>query len=192
MREEMEEWLALKTSSGKCSTGLLHQLVYHYENRTLHVHQILDEIAILEGVSPKRSLTKPESELGRPPLRGLWHKHFMQPAYIAKNLVNYWNPEKLEQLEREVPRDRWIHHFVIEGYSQRAGNAPPSEGLQPALTGQWIVFAKHQGINYYLTLGRHAEDEEIWRRCRACAPEFPDLSILQEDRLKPNSSRAGP
>jgi hypothetical protein len=185
MLQDTEEMIALRIVSGRYSRGFVREIDDHYENRTLHVHMILDEIAALEGVAAaKPSNMKEATPLRRHPLQGLWHKHFMQPAYIGKNLENYWTPERLEQLEREVPRDRWIHYFAIEGYSRRAGNAPPSEGLQqPALTGEWIVFARHQGLNHYLTLGRHGEDEEIWKRCRACAPEYPELSILQEDRL---------
>jgi hypothetical protein len=50
------------------------------------------------------------------------------------------------------------------------------------LTGEWIVFAKQDGVNYYLTLGVHQDDEAIWRRCKACAAEFPDLRIIQKNR----------
>jgi hypothetical protein len=187
MLQDTEEMIALKIVCGRCSRGFVREIDDHYENRTLHVHIILDEIAALEGVAAaKPSNMQQEKPFDRHPLQGLWHKHFMQPAYIGKNLENHWTPKRskrLEQLIRDVPPDRWAYDFVIEGYSRRAGNAPPSEGLQPALTGEWIVFARHQGLNYYLTLGRHGEDEEIWKRCRACAPDFPELSILQEDRL---------
>jgi len=32
-------------------------------------------------------------------------------------------------------------------------------------------------------MGTHTEeDEAIWRRCKACAAEFPGLQIIQEDR----------
>ena len=45
------------------------------------------------------------------------------------------------------------------------------------------MFAKQDDEAYYLTLGAHTEDDEaIWRRCKACASEFPGLRIIQEDR----------
>jgi hypothetical protein len=88
MIDEMEEWLRLRVVSGRYSAGLLRELSGHYENRTLHVHMILDEIAALEGVrGSKPSITKPATMFRGPVLAGLWHKHFMQPGYIAQNLI---------------------------------------------------------------------------------------------------------
>jgi hypothetical protein len=48
------------------------------------------------------------------------------------------------------------------------------------LTGEWIVFAKHEGKNYYLTLAAHGEgDDHIFARIRdGCVSEFPFLSSL--------------
>lgn len=65
--------------------------------------------------------------------------------------------------------------LVPDGYMERARNAK--------LTGEWIIFAKQDNVAYYLTLGNHAEkDEAVWRRCKACAAEFPELQIIQEHR----------
>ena len=45
-----------------------------------------------------------------------------------------------------------------------------------AETGEWIVFAKYKGENYYLTLGLHTEnDQEIYQRVASCKAEFPFL-----------------
>jgi hypothetical protein len=75
-----------------------------------------------------------------------------------------------EQLSREVSQ-----RFVHDAYLERGSNSK--------LTGEWVVFAKQDDIAYYLTMGRHTEeDEAIWRRCKACAAQFPCLRILQEDR----------
>jgi hypothetical protein len=60
VREEIEEWFRLRTTSGKFSSGLVDELASHYVSRTLHVHIVLDEIAALEGVAGSRpSITKP-------------------------------------------------------------------------------------------------------------------------------------
>lgn len=181
MREELEEWLSLQMVSGKYSAGLVDELTTHYVNRTLHVHMVLDEIAALEGrPGAKPSNTKSEALFQRRILKGLWHKHFMQPGYIGQNLQNHWTDERLEQLLRDVPTSRIPYDLVLRGYTERAGNGAPD--APPALTGEWIVFAKHDDLNYYLTLGVHGDDRRIWSRCRACAAEFPELSILKENR----------
>jgi hypothetical protein len=46
------------------------------------------------------------------------------------------------------------------------------------LTGEFIVYAAYEGINYYLTLGKHGEYGHIAERIRACAAEFPFLDTL--------------
>jgi hypothetical protein len=51
MLQDTEEMIALRIVSGRYSRGFVREIDDHYENRTLHVHMILDEIAALEGVA---------------------------------------------------------------------------------------------------------------------------------------------
>lgn len=50
---------------------------------------------------------------------------------------------------------------------------------QSKLTGEWIVFAKHQGQNYYLTLATHTtEDQHTFDEISSMAHgEFPFLVV---------------
>jgi hypothetical protein len=59
---------------------------------------------------------------------------------------------------------------VVQLYADRA--------RAQELTGEWIVFAKHEGKNYYLCLAGHDEgDDHIFARISdGCAYEFPFLS----------------
>ena len=56
------------------------------------------------------------------------------------------------------------------------------------LTGEWIVYARHEGRNYYLCLARHdEEDATIFDRIKnGCVDEFPFLY----SQLGPVSSNA--
>ena len=183
MQQEIEGWLRLRTVSGKFSSGLVGELTDHYVNRTLHVHKVLDEIATLEGaLGSRRSNAKRATPFRGVVLFGLQHKHITQPGDIWQNLVNHWTQkDRYQQAVRAVPENQLHHHLVFGGYSARAGNA--ALGDSPLLTGEWsIIFAEHNRRNYYLTLGMHNDDERIWERCRACSPEFPELSFLKEDR----------
>ena len=60
------------------------------------------------------------------------------------------------------------HRLVVDGWKDRA-----SFGL----TGDWLIFAKHGGVNFYLDLASHKEgDEFVMTKLRsACAAEFPFL-----------------
>jgi hypothetical protein len=65
-----------------------------------------------------------------------------------------------------------VHAFVMGGYQERSNAAE--------MTGEWIVYACHEGVNYYLTLGTHTEgDDAILSRVRACSHEFPHLDICK-------------
>ncbi|MFC3124332.1 hypothetical protein ACFOD4_04600 [Pseudoroseomonas globiformis] len=56
------------------------------------------------------------------------------------------------------------HEQLFEGRQQRC-----------ALTGEWLIFAKRNGQNYYLCLGIHGEDTSIHRQIvtGGCLEEFP-------------------
>lgn len=109
----------------------------------------------------------------------------MQAQFIAKNLQLHWKGANLNSLIMEFYGGREFfdeqavkvlsHRYVHDGFLQR--------GEASKMTGEWIVFAKQDGIAYYLTMASHIEDDEaIWRRCKTSAPEFPGLLVLQEDR----------
>jgi len=172
--------------TGRYSAGLVRQFDAHVANRSANIFQIFSEIAGLEGVgTAKPSRTKPPSEFKGRWLNGLWHKHYTQASFLATNLLLHWKGDKLLSLIKssyggreffdEQAAKELSYRFVHDGYLERSNNSK--------LTGEWLVFAKQDSKAYYLTLGSHTEeDEAIWRRCKACAPEFPDLQIIQEDR----------
>lgn len=52
------------------------------------------------------------------------------------------------------------HRVVVESYEKRA--------MEQKLTGEWIVFAKHEEKNYYLCLATHdLGDQQIFENVRA-------------------------
>jgi hypothetical protein len=163
---EIREWLDLKLRSGRYAHGFLAELAAGAVNRTLHVHAIYDEIGKLEGSDPRPSLTKKPRKM-RPPLDGVWHKHYFDPGSIPRNLI--------DESERMVKDGRWeamlaphygkyvhefigeiMHSMVVEPYERRARDR--------RITGEFIVYERRDdGSNYYLTLGKHGE----WSAIRA-------------------------
>jgi hypothetical protein len=185
-RSETQDYIDLAMVTGRCAAQLIDQIATHLTARTANIFTIIDTLASLEerpGARP--SPTKPASQFNGKWLGGLWHKHYSQPRFLACNLANHLTNKRFAAIaeetvgvDNEFDADavaRFVHAAVIGNYEQRAGAAK--------LTGEWIVFAKEPTGNVYLTLADHIEDDEaIWRRCAACAPEFPDLAILQEIR----------
>lgn len=123
---------------------------------------VLDQINYLEGIKLASS-TKAATQFRNPPLFPFWHKHFMLPHQIMRNIEIRWNlggggNKDLDQMIREVIKDHgddpdiWpsvlAHRATVEAFEDRA---------KRGLTGHWLIFAKHEGINYYLDLATHEE-----------------------------------
>lgn len=147
---------------------------------------VLDELDYLEGIR-STTRTKPEASFKHPALKPLLHKHFSSSKHLLKNIEVRWNlvgggNKDLDRLIREVAQehgdnfDRWVgnltHRLVIDGYEERA---------KRGLTGDWIIYAQHEGMNYYLDLATHEEGvgaraNDLARKLRdGCEAEFPFL-----------------
>ena len=180
------EHLRTRLTTGRCSSGLVAELDHLLVNRITNIFMITDEIAAMEGAPSTRvSRTKPGAEFRGKWLKGLWHKHHLHSSLnaMAQNIANQWkkNPEDFLVPEDLSNEELWQiagkigHRVVLEGYTNRSDAGE--------LTGEWIVLAKQDGANYYLTLGSHTEtDEAVWQRCKLCAKQFPELQVLKEKR----------
>lgn len=145
---------------------------------------VLDEVDYLEALC-SRSRTKREEQFRHPPLHPFWHKHYSAPRHFWKNIGIRWNlsgggNRDLQSMLNDVAErhgsdpDRWQriapHWLVVEGYKDRA---------ERGLTGDWIIFAKHEGQNYYLDLATHEEGTDqrrLYEKLRqGSAAEFPFL-----------------
>lgn len=128
---------------------------------------ILDAIDMLEGLSFARNL-KPAEQFRRPPLKGLWHQHFFSSSYhMTRNVAERWSAAgggnfEYTQMIGDVMRthghdpDAWpmaLARRFMDGYVERAQAGK--------LTGDWIVFAVHEGTRYYLDIALHEEGLKI-------------------------------
>jgi hypothetical protein len=145
---------------------------------------ITDEIRRLETGSDN-SFTKPPTQFRREPLKGLWHKHYFAANFVVQNLENSWGKSGLNGVLEEVinalPSGATGKDFastLVHGYFEKSLEAR-SENKK--VTGEWIVYAKYQGENYYLCMGSHnADDQSIYNRMvDNCLREFPFLKSIQ-------------
>lgn len=147
---------------------------------------VTQEIRALEHGS--RSYMKPPTQYTRKPLKGLWHKHFfpVMPSTMAHNILNElgkngvrqaaeaaFHPSKGDRITIEMITE-FVDHVVEKPFERRSDRA--------SLTGEWIVYAIHNGENYYLSVTSHKRgDEAIAENLRTvCCREFDWLAAIME------------
>jgi hypothetical protein len=148
--------------------------------RTISAHNVYDVIGQMEQSDPPRcSDTKPAQPLVGRELAGLMHKHYKTSSLsdFMLNIENHWKrrakrPER-QRIENEVRRGghtgKAAHEIVLAGYRARHG--------ANQMTGEWIVYAVIDGVNYYLTLATHLEpDAAIRTRVKSCFDAFPEVA----------------
>lgn len=148
----------------------------------------MHEIRFLDGLE-ETSRTKDATQFRRPPLKGLWHKHYFDgsiPA-LAQNvenaLRNYGMPyfqsmideDKASGEERFVtPED--VLHIVNDVVTSNLRRRRADQKT----TGEWLIYAVHENVNYFLCLAKHGEgDDQIRTRIDStCTHEFPFLKSI--------------
>ncbi|QIF09178.1 hypothetical protein G5A69_08430 [Ralstonia mannitolilytica] len=156
--------------------------------RRMNPAKVVHEIRNLEAGTQTVG-TKPATPFKHPPLQGLWHKHYLQDGLhsMARNLRLALQRHGLPLFEQrvreaqEANEERYlskedvaaiVHDAVVENYMRRSHAAE--------LTGEWIIYAQHEGQNYYLCLGEHNSGDDVLRKKidDLCCQEFPFLSSL--------------
>ena len=189
-RAYIRQQLDIRMVGGRYSSGLVTELMSCVENNSANIFSILREIELLEGTpSAKQTRTKKAAPFTGPLLSGLRHKHYSEAVFIARNLEIHWGLDKPDKEPRKlinrittimanptIPDEEKVEAlaemFVNDGYRER--------GEAQGITGEWIVYAQHEGVNHYLTLGTHMEgDDAIHARVLACYGEFPYLEFYK-------------
>lgn len=173
--------------SRRCSSAIFFKILL-FDDLYAAGSSVFLEIDCLEkGISTS---TKPASQFKRPPLKPLWHKHFQANRHLYRNIMERWglsNGEGNLDLKRmtlkvaeEFGNDVKIwpgalaHRLVMGGLDERIA--------AQRMTGDWIIFAKHDNKNYYLDLATHAHprgdinENALMDNIKGnCVHEFPFL-----------------
>ena len=88
---EVRRCLDASLATGRYTPGFIAEIARLFAGRGYNLHEVFDEIAILEGTNPRPSRTAPATELDHP-LRGFWHKHhqqvlFREPGWCSSFIV---------------------------------------------------------------------------------------------------------
>lgn len=147
---------------GSYSAGFLIDLARESLVNQLNLFRIIEEVAALEGSSTRQSSTKAAAMFKGKHLCGYWHKHYTQAAYMPENLrLELHKDETVERVwgkyEGQVITpamvNELVHAVVHENYINRTKEA--------RLTGEWIAYSRTSNRNYYITLARHDEGDDV-------------------------------
>lgn len=156
--------------------------------RNLNPQPVIREIRAMEGQNPPTG-TKAPTQFTGPWLKGLWHQHYedVSLASMAMNLRNGWKSQgipffrkRIAEAESGVGPKFFTVDDVPAMVDDLVHGAYRRRKEAQALTGEWIIYATHEGRNYYLALWRHADGDELLRReiDRICVPQFPFLKDI--------------
>ena len=177
-----------KIAPGRVSLLFLLSLFGAFKAGRINPFQVTREIEALEN--GHSTGTKAPVQNKHPPLKGLWHKHYMEPGIrsLAMNIqhgMKQFGIPYLQQKVREAKEAGELRYFTIEDVAPLTNDAVHGnwKRLREAerLTGEWIVFARHEGLNYYLSLATH--DKSTHENLRQqidnlCCREFPFLEEI--------------
>lgn len=173
---------------GRISKLLVRQLQDQLLHNGLNPACVVHEISALEAGTA--SAFKPPIQNMFPPLKGLWHKHYAEPGLrsLALNVRNAIRKHGLPYFDQKV-RESQISG-VLQYMTARdipalvddviSGNLM-RQAAQSARTGEWLIFSKYQGKNYYLSLGTHDKTTHASIRRNielVCCLEFDFLTDL--------------
>lgn len=176
-------------ASGRCS-ALLYGQLFHDSVLTgeRNPFKVLEQISALEGRGGL-SRTKDETLFTGKFLKGLWHKHYVGDGVrpiavnVERALKTYGLPET-QRLVAEAEARGEVRDFSEQDIAAMVNEAVHGNYMRrakdSALTGDWLVFARHEGLNYYLCVAAHETGDENIREWidRLCVPEFPFLKEI--------------
>jgi hypothetical protein len=169
-----------RVAPGRYGTLFLIDLHHHTTQLGVNPYKVMDEVRALEDAC-RQSRTKPATQFDWMPLRGLWHKHYMETGVpsLVKNIRNGLGKHGMKELAVAELAGGEITGDAIARFTQKLVHGTFEKRSQEGkLTGEWIIFAKHNGENFYLCLGGHTWGDEYiaTRICELCVPEFPFIS----------------
>ncbi|MFN4175586.1 hypothetical protein [Phenylobacterium sp.] len=175
---------AVRPFTARISLCLWFDLLVLQERYGVTPEEILEPILHLERGEPASGV-KPATRFRRPPLKGLWHKHWFSARFLAANM--------LAAMARGDPK-AWLLEIVQEGETltedaiARIAERFTTRALEDRdaakqLTGEWIVFLKRDGANHYLCLATHETgDQRVFDKIiNVCSRDFPQIGAWIEE-----------
>lgn len=175
-------------ASARYTSLFLFELFHSSKSDILNPQNVMCEIKALEGIGKPTGL-KPPSAFKHPPLKGLWHKHYREDgiaplAFNLKKALKKYGMALYDKKINQVQESGEESYFFDEDIELIINDGVYNNHTQlideQAVTGEWIIYAQNNGVNYYLCLGNHnSGDNNLREKIDAlCCPEFPFLTDI--------------
>lgn len=176
-----------RAAPNRYSLLLASHILALYRSTHLKPRNVVTEIDAIEN--RRKSSMKGPTKFKKPPLQGLWHQHYRHNSFgsMVANMLAALNSEGVPTLRGLVRQSEHSSEPVTfdEAHARQAIEDVVRNNIRRRekageLTGNWLVFAKYGGLNYYLCLHRHEANDDICRRRieEICCNEFPFLRKL--------------
>lgn len=148
-----------------------------FQNNNLHTQEVIDQIIHLE--TGNLSKTKDEAPFRGSQLQGLWHKHYRTNGMetLARNMhlaikTDKEFNKKIESIAIENKNDLYK---ISSDYANLCKEELLRRYKESKGTGEWIIYTKYKGKNYYLCLSKHDDGDEVIRDkvVSNCCDQFP-------------------
>ncbi len=191
---DIENRLKIKLkANGKVSKVLMNQLLRHHlqigEKYLININdssaciieyfqsrEILEIIELIETSSDKNKRKPFKSDL----FKGLEHIHhgaYTSRGYSAvKNCVDYWYYKGALKENKKTEFQELINESA-QNLAGRMYQQAISSKSRKGLNGEWLIYKRHEGKNYFLCLAKHDEGDELIyeNKIRPCLLEFPEF-----------------
>jgi hypothetical protein len=183
--QDVKSRLTVKLKTGVCSHVLISQIARHYcglgeefgeRIEFYHGSEICDTIERIDrGILNGKRFEKSRMLIG---LYKAHHSELGQKHSIAYNILNGLNKNTIKAAKQRGANS--ISDLLSRVHSQVLSKKKQSGDL----TGEWIVYAQVDSVNYYLCLATHKEGRgdgnTIYQRIKPCLDEFPALAELRK------------
>ena len=143
-------------------------------------HEILNAVREIEhGELPFG--VKPATQFKNIPLKGLWHKHYFSAQFLINNIILGLGKTGAEKIAKEVldpAKSPVVTPDMVNEFARRIAQEPArTRSSRKKLTGEWIIYLRHEEKNYYLCCNSHdTPDQFIYDRIiENCVHDFPNL-----------------
>lgn len=184
--EDIRCRLNVRLKSGRCSDLLVNQITRHQlymgekfgnDIEFFFSKDIIDVVSALEnGECKSTNFIRPKSKLKG--LSKAYHNGRSNMKSNNLNLFQFWfdkNDKYKQDISHLITQYKGNIEFILNAMLNKATTEKINNRK---ITGEWIVFCKHNDINYYLCLATHKEkDDDIYERVLKASKEYPDLNF---------------